>query len=239
MARDFTGANTTPRLDRTLAVAQPPASGAFSVGCWCRMDTWVAARTFVQTSTTLATGSGLQTGAATAQRFSLRVNASSTDMTVEVAAPATGAWICVVGVYNNTLTATSNLIYTGSLTSPMASQAHALDTNGAGTVTGSTAATIGKNAAAGTAIDGRISQAFWVPWAMTADEVERFRQGDWSVIFRGGTPIFFVPMLMGSAATYDLAVPGNWTVTSTPTVVEDPPVAFGFPASPILVRRHG
>lgn len=228
MSRTFTGANTTPRLDRTLGATTPPSSGAFSVGCWVNMASWVTGRTFIITGTSDALGSGLLSGAATAQRFRLKVNCATTDMVVEVAAGGTGAWRCVVAVYNNSLTATNNNIYTGDLTTVMSSQAHVTDTNGSGAVSGSTAATIGKNSGSGTAIDGKIAQAFWVPWAMTLDEIERFRQGDWTALFRGGTPTFFVPMEGGSAATYDLAVPGAWTVTSTPTVAEDPPISFGL-----------
>lgn len=229
MAFDFTGGSNTTRLNATLGSTVPPSSGAFSVGCWCHMDTWVTGRTFIGTGTTVAALTGLQSGASTAQRFSLKVNCATTDMVVEVAAPATGAWICVVAVYNDSLTATNSLIYTGSLSSPMASQAHVVDTNGSGAVTGSTAGTIGKNAAASTAIDGRISQPFWVPWAMTAAEVEGFRLGNWTRLYRGGRPTLFLPTQFGAAGLYDYGVtPQNWTNTGSAAAAADPPNAAGW-----------
>jgi len=235
MARDFTGANTTTQLNRTITAP----TAAFSVGCWCNMDTWVTARTFIGTGTTDALCSGLLSGAATAQRFRLKINCATTDMVVEVAAPATGAWICVVAVYNNSLTATASAIYTGSLTAAMASQAHVTDTNGSGAISHGTSGTIGKNAAAGTAIDGRISQAFMVPWAMTAGEIESFRLGMWATLYRGGAPLLFVPMTMNTAALYDNGVAGNWTATGSPPVVADPPNSAGWGPMSMMVQRRG
>lgn len=237
MAFDFTGGTATTRLNRTVAAA--PA-GAFSVGCWCFMDTWVAGRTFAMLGTSSTLFTGLGSGAATAQRFRLEVDYGTTNLVVEVAAAATGAWICVVAVFTNSTTATAHSIYTGSISSAMAAQAHVVDTNGAGTFPTSTAANIGRNPSASSAIDGRINQCFMVPWAMTADEVERYRQRDWSALFRGGNPTFFAPMLNGSSGLYDLAGAALWTNTGSTALAEDGPTAGSLnPRSAVDVMRRG
>jgi hypothetical protein len=234
MARVFTGSTNTTRLDRTVTA---PAS-VYSIGCWAKFASYVTNRVLLGTGTTVALWSGLKTGNATAQRIALVTNCATTDMQVEVAAPATGGWYCAVGVHAG-LTATANPVYLGDIATPMAAAAHVADANGAGAVAVQTAGSIGKNAAVSTAIDGTLAFPFMVPWVMTADEVERYREGDWSVLFRGGTPTFFVPMEGGGAAAYDLAVPGNWTVTSAPAIVEDPPISFGFdPVVSKVIRKR-
>ena len=232
MARDFTGGNNTTQL--TLAGLTAPS--AMTVGCWVHVDTWVTGRTIVGLGTSLATFSGLSTGSVTAQRFGIRGNMTTSDVLSEVAAPATGAWICVVARYAGS-TAANAIIWTGSLTSPMAAQTHVLDTNGSGSDGHQTTGVIGR-AGSNTTFDGRVAYAFCVPWPFTVDLAERFRQGDWSVIWEtrtpaspGTKPTFFVPMTVGTAATYDLVRGANWTVTSTPTVSADPPIAAGWGAA--------
>lgn len=235
MARAFTGGSNTTMLNRTIT---NPAASAFSTGCWVKFNAYATGRTLVGAGSGTTAMHGLMTGAATAQRLGLRVDCATSDMILEIAAPATGAWYCAIAVWRNSLTSSLSDIYTGNLTTAMAVTAHASDTNGVGAFNSQTAGVIGKNATATTAVDATIAFPFITPFAMTVDECERFRQGDWSAIFRGGLPLAFVPMEMNTAATRDLAQAAAWTVTSTPTVVEDPPIRFGMGApSGMHVRR--
>jgi len=225
MARTFTGGANTTMLNR--AISNPVAS-ACSFGCWIKFNTYAIGRTLVACGSSASAIHGLQTGVATAQRIGLRIDCATSDMVLEVAAPATGSWYCVIGVWRNSLTSSLSDIYTGNLSTAMAITAHASDTNGVGAFNSQTNAVIGKNTAASTAVDAVIAFPFIVPWAMTVDECERFRQGDWSVAWVHGLPLAFVPMEMNTAASRDLSTGTNWTITSTPTVVEDPPISAGF-----------
>lgn len=237
MSRTFTGGANTTMLNRT--VSNPAGSVAFSIGCWVKFNTYATARGLVGVGTTASAMHGLTTGALTAQRIALRIDCATSDLVAEIAAPATGGWYLVIAVQPTGVNVTSSAInfYLGNLSTPMALTTHASDANGSGAIGSQTAGFIGKTAAASSAVDAVVALAFCTPKAMTADQCERFRMGDIAAIWPvSGVPQFFVPMLGGSAATYDLAVPGNWTVTSTPTVAEDPPIAMG-PRGGIHIAR--
>lgn len=234
MARTFDGANATDQLSRTVSTT---GITVWSMGVWCNFSTYATGRTILGWGTAAANMCGLCTGASTAQRFVLRMD-GLTDLIMEVAAPATGAWTCLVGVWDGSATATNQVIYTGSQSAAMSSQAHVTNTNGGTLAIPTTTCNIGKNNAASTAVAATLAFPFIVPWVMRADEAERYRQGDWGVLWRGGSPSMFVPMENGGAATYDLAVPGNWTVTSTPTIAADPPIAFGFQSTVAKVEKR-
>jgi len=234
MARRFDGGSATDKIATVSGSTVPP----FSIGCWIKMIAYATGRIIAGAGTTNSSHSGLQTGASTAQRFGLRCLNATTHMVCEVTAPATGAWICVVGVCTDNLTAANNKIYTGSQSSAMAAQTHQSDTNGVGAATTNSSGQIGKSGTATSAVNGDIAQAFSVPFAMTADEVERFRQGDWSVLWRGGIPNFFVPMEAGGAGLRDLGLAVNWVITGTPDLVEDPPIASGLRAVQAVVATR-
>lgn len=235
MARRFDGGSAT---DRISAVAGGSAVQApVSYGCWIKPIAYATGRCIVASGTTTSTITGLQTGASTAQRFGLRHTMATTAMVCEVAAPAAGTWVCLVGVISDTTTAANNKIYLGAPATVMAAAAHAADTNGVGSVTTNTSSQIGKTGTATSAVNADIAQAFCVPWAMTLDEVERFRQGDWSVLFAHGIPNFFFPMEAGGAALRDFGVNAqNATITGTPDVVEDPPIYSGWGGGRLSLR---
>lgn len=238
MSVRFTGGSNTTRL--SLVGLGSPAL-PWSVGCWVKFTTYATGRLIVGSGTTQTTLCGLQTGASTAQRIGLRQLNATTSVLSEVAAPATGIWICVVGVMNDAATAANNLIYLGQLATPMAVTTHAADTNGSGAATApNSGSNVGKSGTATTAIDADVADAFIVPWAMRVDEVEAFRLGDRSVLWRAGLPSFYVPMRGGSAALREMGnTPQNWTNTGTAAVSEDPPVPTGFArVQPIHVQRR-
>lgn len=240
MSRTFTGSNNTNALSRTITNF---GNSAFSVGAWLNFSSYATGRGIVGAGSSPTACHGLTTGAVTAQRIAMRVDCATADVIAEVAAPNTGGWYLVIGVQPTSVNVTSSLlsIYLGDRSTPMALTTHATDANGSGAISSQTAGFIGKTSTASTAMAGSVFAPFVVPFAMTLDQCERFRQGDWAVLFAGGSanpPRFFVPLNGGSAATYDLAVPGAWTVTNSPTVSEDPPVAQLFPQSMMKVSSR-
>lgn len=240
MSRLFGGASTTDRLSSGSAGAWGASAAPWSVGMWTKVTTYATGRTFVAGGTTQSTAQGLQSGASTAQRFGCIWINTTTTMRFEVTAGSTGVWQCVVAVLTDNITASNNKMYLGAPATPMATATHQVDTNGVGTSSSSGQVQIGKSGTATTGINAAIMAAFVVPWAMTADEVERYRQGDLSVLWRGGLPSFMVPMFGGSAALRDMGnTVQNLTSTGAPADGEDPPISFGFGrAEPIHAQRR-
>lgn len=227
MSVRFTGGSATTRL--SLVGLGSPAL-PFTVGCWAKFTTFATGRLITGSGTTFSTLCGLQTGAATAQRFGLKQINATTNMVCEVAAGTTGIWQCVVAVCSDNITAANNVIFTGLLATAMSAQTHVADTNGVGAATApNSGSNVGKSGTATTAIDADVCDAFIVPWSMTVDEAERFRQGDRAVLFAHGLPSYYVPMRGGTNALREMGgAVQNWTNTGSAAVSEDPPIFTGW-----------
>lgn len=236
MAYSFPGGGGTERLTGTIAA---PAAN-MSVGCWINLAVIATGRSICGCGTTDANFSGLMTSSSVTTRLRFKINLATTDVVVEWAAPTIGTWTCVVCTFPTNTNAANSLIYHGTISSPMALQTHSVDTNGSGAVSMNTTGSIGKNGSGSTGFQGSIFAPFMIPAVMTADEAERYRQGDWSVIYRNGTPAFFLPLRGGD--TEKVSLGGStllWTTTGSPTNVEDPPIQAGWAAGLLSVHRQG
>jgi hypothetical protein len=228
MARDFNG--TTDGLSGTVTAMD---SGGWSIGCWYNADTTGEGElgTLIDVSdgaradglTLRCAGFGLNL-----LGLSMAVGASSaTDMFTQTATGkfVTGSWQCVVGASDGSNTAANSHIYTGDTAAVMGETTPNSTQNGTGSrLTGVTNALVGKETAGASTFDGRVAFAFAVPFQMTADEAERFRQGDLSVLYRDGTQPRFILPLDSPNNAIDLANQLTFTVTGA-TYAEQPPIS--------------
>jgi hypothetical protein len=124
----------------------------------------------------------------------------------------TGAWRCVAATQDGSTTGSNGTAYEGAEAAVMA----ALTTfgNQAGTGardTGLVSAYIGNYSDGSQTWDGRLAYLAFVPRVMTLLDVERFRRGDWSVLWDQAPPRFFVTFA-GGAAT-EIVSGSAWTVS--------------------------
>jgi hypothetical protein len=221
MSQEFTAA-TTDNITGTITAVN---TGPFTLGCW-----------FYPPSDP-SLGRALCLGTGTVEQsiyfngtlhLRLLVNYSTLAVQRDATYAAYNAWNCVCAVYNDSLTPSNHQIYTGTPSVAMADT-----TTGAGDVVGtgtrSTGLTNGRignrSSAQDRPFNGRIADAFMVPWAMTRDEAEQFRLGSRTVLFAHGQPRFWLPLKTG---TYDVGGgTGLWTATGT-VVTEDPPIRAGW-----------
>lgn len=229
MARDFNG--STSRITGTVTAIN---TGDWTIGAWMNADGLGEG----SNGQILAAESGgsnrqnvrvLNTNAVVVnQNYSTTAAQSVSNNSVWT----TGVDTCVIATFNTS--DVKSRIYIGTRTTAMAEVSYASGpTAGVGTRgTGGTQLGIGDHNAADRSFDGRLSRVFLVPRLLTADEMERFRLGDWLVPLEGGTPRVYA-LLDSANAAFDIAQQVTLTETSTANA-EDPPIPWGHPSYQLI-----
>jgi hypothetical protein len=183
MARDFDGAR-----HRVPATVTAVDTGDWTMGAWINADSageTSAGRVWCVTSgatdiqlVRVATNAAI----ATAQVFG---TTNATTVTADNAYTL-NVWTCVVATYRDS--DKKCRVYLGTLATAMAEASYVggggAQTAGVGTrTTGGTNATIGNRAAEDRSFDGRLSRVFFTARELTLSEAERFRLGEWSVVY--------------------------------------------------------
>lgn len=198
MSRAFTGGDGD-----NIAGTVLPITGVWSVGCWVYTNSTADARILGSSGFTNYLGQG---GTAGDKRFRLVQGWSSAFVNVETNSNALilSTWQCVVFSYGGAADGTNSRIYVGGLAAVMADAGqNIINTAGGSQSAWSASQIIGNDSGGSISWPGNIAQIFAVPWAMTLDETERFRQGDWRVLYAHGIPRFFLPLQ--GASLYDLS----------------------------------
>jgi hypothetical protein len=234
MARNF--AADSDALHDIAADHYTFPSGPTSVGCWVNQTSYIDLRAFVHVNkwgSSDATQLLAMDYGAGDRRMNGELGAATSAQAISTNATnaATGIWQLWVLSTDGTLTIANWTFYQGSLTWFMRDVMGGTHQAGSGTVpTGGVRLVLGNYWALTGGCRASIAEAFVVPYKMTWQDCERLRQGDWDVLNKGGTPVFFYP-LVGSSLT-DVATSQTLTAVGT-TVVGEPRTGFngGFPGA--------
>jgi hypothetical protein len=147
------------------------------------------------------------------------VSTTSTTMTAN-------AWNCVIVTY--TSSDKTLRIYMGTLASAMAQASYGTQTAGVGTANSNgTTLIIGDRQQADFDFNGKIARVFATQRVLSADEMERFRQGDWTALWNGTTtPLYYFP-LDSANNSQDIVNQIVATVSGPTYSNEEPPCGFG------------
>lgn len=222
MARDFNG--TTSKITGTITAAD---SGDWSIGAWFNIDGTGEGSSGVLFA---AQDAGTFRNQAVQLNSSSRLNGTqrytTTSATAQGLVISTGTWYCAVITFR--ASDSTVRIYSGTLAAAMVESSYATQQVGVGTrSTSGTTATLGNDVGAFITWDGRIEHGFFTARELSLDEMERFRQGDFTAIL--GTELRFYTPLTSPDATIAEDLSGNgiaFTSTSA-AVAEGPPIPWG------------
>lgn len=209
MARDFSG-GASHVLTNKVSIA----AGAVSVGAWVKQSALGGPSSFAQAVNINVSGVGdavtlylYDDPTAGNQRMVLGIGFSGGGGNRFSNRPlvTTGLWQCWVGTCDGSTTMANWHMFYGTQALAMTNQ----DGSTGGTPSGSQIVGVGVDGKVGNKwstdnnFPGVVAQPFIVPWQMTLDEAERYRQGDWNVLYEHGLPIMFLPLT--GAALYDMS----------------------------------
>lgn len=208
MARDFSSGSGSVLSNKVSIVA-----GSLSLGAWVKQSALGGPANFAMVVQVNQNGVGdvvkmnlYDDPTAGNQRMEFNVGHATTDASRLSNRPlvTTGIWQCWVGTTDGSTTIGNQHIYYGTQALAMTNQ------DGTGnTPAGAQRSAVNIDGKVGNywGLDnnfpGVIAQPFIVPWQMTLDECERYRQGDWTVLYEHGRPVMFLPLT--GAALYDLS----------------------------------
>lgn len=232
MSRDFNG--TTDILTGTIAAL---TDGDWSMGAWIFPDDEGEAGSgvVIRTETAGVVQQVLQINdvalhIVAIQDYNTTDASSTTSGTLTV-----GQWALLVATHRGS--DNKIRVYLGDLATPIAEMAYTTQTAGVGTFQANgTAAYVGSRSAGTQTFDGRIAHAFVTNAELSIDDMEMFRLGDYSALYRSTTvPNFLLPL--ETTANRDLARGVAFTATGT-AFGEDPPIAAGFLPAAVQEVAH-
>lgn len=197
MAYSFTASSSNRISGKVL----PIDTGGWSLGCWYYPTSLTPdfAQLIHITNGSAAGGQQLclDPGGGTPQGVRVSQVFTGNEVGVRTAnnVLTSNAWNCIIGAHSgDTAALGGDFVFLGTRSAAMA-DASAANVGATGTRQGGRGdATIGNFPASSLAPGGRIAQAFAVAFQMTLGEAERFRQGDWTVLYKNGPPRFFLPL---------------------------------------------
>jgi hypothetical protein len=185
----------------------PIDTGPWTAGAWIYLTanpTGIIRLPFVSLTTSTGAGQVLGVVGNSGSLASWEVaqsGSASNSATTSTGVAVLNLWSFMAGTFDGTMSTTSCDIYRGDQDELM----HSVTVSRGGSAgTRTTSASLGKVGGGGAVNSpaSSVAQAFIVPWKMTLDELEQFRQGSWSVLYAHGKPRFFLPLT--GASLYDM-----------------------------------